>query len=191
MDITKLNEDILKEANCILYDKGLLKILEQFGETFVTGSYFLNLMTWRDLDIYIKNDFMDKEKFCELGGKIALTLNPHKMNYRDETLLKRGKPNGLYWGVYADVFNNTWKFDIFVLNSSDFEKLKDESKELKQKISEDMKEPILKIKSDICNNSLYRKEVYSMDVYNAVINNNVKLTDEFKEWLKKENGISL
>lgn len=192
MEIRKISEDILREANKILYDIGLLQVMGEFGDVFVTGSYYLNLMTWRDLDVYIRNDNMDKQKFFELGGKIASILSPYKMNYSDETILKRGKPDGLYWGVYASLFKvHTWKFDIFVLNSQDFEKLSNEAKELKQEISQQMEEPILKIKQSICNNPLYRKEVFSMDIYKAVMKGNVSSVDDFTKWLMEKKNISL
>lgn len=192
MNIEKLNKDIINEADKILYDMNLLKELSKFGEVFITGSYFLELMTWRDLDIYIKNDSIDEEKFCELGGKISSILKPHKMNYRDETLLKRGKPNGLYWGIYANIFGNkSWKLDIFVVDTKTFNILIDQSKKLKKRITKDMRQPILEIKQNLCSNPLYRSEVYSMDIYDSVIDYGICSTEEFSKWIVDRKGIEL
>ncbi|RLI51537.1 hypothetical protein DRO61_02215 [Candidatus Bathyarchaeota archaeon] len=52
----KLNLTLISEANTILNDYNLLKILEKFGTPHIHGSYSLNLMTWRDLDLYLEND---------------------------------------------------------------------------------------------------------------------------------------
>ena len=192
MEIKKKSEEIFNEANKILYDMNLLDTLERFGEVFITGSYFLNLMTWRDLDIYIKNDCIDKQTFCVLGGEIACILNPHKMNYRDETILKRGLPDGLYWGVYTDIIHdNTWKIDIFAISPSIFQKTSNEAKQLKEKISKEMRKIILEIKQNYCHSPLYRRGIYSVDIYKAVIDDKVRSIEEFGIWLKEKKNIGL
>jgi hypothetical protein len=51
--LLQLNEEIKNEADVILHEKGLLALLRSFGRPHVSGSYALDLMTWRDLDIYL------------------------------------------------------------------------------------------------------------------------------------------
>jgi hypothetical protein len=51
-DLLNLNTLIKQEADKILFDEGLLSILRSFGTPHISGSYSLDLMTWRDLDIY-------------------------------------------------------------------------------------------------------------------------------------------
>ena len=99
--LIKLNELIKKEADEILFQKGLLAILNSFGNAHVSGSYSLDLMTWRDLYIYLETKNIIETDFFLLGGKIASTFNPVKMSYRNERIGKtQGLPNGLYWGTY-------------------------------------------------------------------------------------------
>ncbi|KKO51712.1 hypothetical protein [Paenibacillus sp. DMB20] len=62
-DLNELSFEIKNEAEEILYEHGLMRILERFGKIFVSGSYFLDLMTWRDLDIYLEGDNMNIETF--------------------------------------------------------------------------------------------------------------------------------
>ena len=97
--IQELSTIIAHEANDIIYKHGLNDILNKYGETFYTGSYELNLMTWRDLDIYIVNANHTEIKHFELGKEILLAFKPYKMSYRNEIIAKSELlPRGLYWG---------------------------------------------------------------------------------------------
>ena len=61
------NDLIKKEADEILTGKRLLSILNLFGTPHISGSYALNLMTWRDLDIYLEVENISKSDFFILG----------------------------------------------------------------------------------------------------------------------------
>lgn len=68
-ELEELNLTIKTEADEILDEYGLMGVLNKFGKPFVSGSYFLNLMTWRDLDIYLSNDEMSEESFLKWVNK--------------------------------------------------------------------------------------------------------------------------
>jgi len=70
-EFEKLNLALISEANTLLYDYGLLEILEKYGTPNIHGSYSLNLMTWRDLDLYLENDEITVKTFFNLGLDIA------------------------------------------------------------------------------------------------------------------------
>ena len=94
----KMNSILVSEANRILHDHGLLEILGKYGKPVVQGSYSLNLMTWRDLDIHLENDHINVEKFFSLGLEIAEKLRPRRMSFRNELESETpGLPKGLYW----------------------------------------------------------------------------------------------
>src|SRR5437868_8420542 len=96
-----LNRQIKNEADEILYTRGIFNILSSYGRPHISGSYDLNLMTWRDLDIYLEVDSVSLNDFFILGGKIAEVMHPVKMSFRNELAGKtQGLPSGLYWGIY-------------------------------------------------------------------------------------------
>jgi len=66
-NLLALDASIHKEADEIIYDKGLHDILSEFGKPFYTGSYSLHLMTWRDLDIYLEAENISEKRFFEMG----------------------------------------------------------------------------------------------------------------------------
>src|SRR5437868_14365850 len=99
-----LNEEIKKEADQLLTEQGLLMQLVQYGAPHVSGSFSLDLMTWRDLDIYLEADGLPESDFFILGNNINTALNPVKMSYRNERNAKtKGLPHGLYWGIYLEI----------------------------------------------------------------------------------------
>ena len=56
----------------------------------------MKLMAWRDLDVHLVMEALDRETFFGLGGRLATLLNPERMHYRDETgRSTAGLPNGL------------------------------------------------------------------------------------------------
>ncbi len=113
-DVNAIDEAIRKEANGILYGRGLLDLLGRYGTPHVHGSYVLKLMAWRDLDVYLEKDGMLDKDFFELGGEIAAVLRPVKMNFRDGRIDRaEALPEGLYWGIYlGNEREGAWKIDI-------------------------------------------------------------------------------
>ena len=72
------------EADEILHSKGLLVMLKEYGEPLVSGSYSLDLMVWRDLDICLEAEGMSEARFFGLGARIAELLAAPRMQYRNE-----------------------------------------------------------------------------------------------------------
>ena len=97
-----------------------MEILGKCGTPVLTGSYVLELMTWRDLDIYLESNDMTEVRFFELGRDIALCLKPRRMQYRNEFVGKTPSlPTGYYWGIDTSSLKSpdAWKIDIWALDS--------------------------------------------------------------------------
>jgi len=109
------------EASRLLHSGGLQGILERHGIVVPTGSYYLDLMAWRDLDLYLIEDDASAEDFFLLGAEINSLLGPVKMSFRNELIGQaEGLPAGLYWGVYlGDERAGAWKIDIWCVSESE------------------------------------------------------------------------
>ncbi|MYL54925.1 hypothetical protein GLW08_16445 [Pontibacillus yanchengensis] len=192
LDLNRLNEKLLNEADGILYELGLYDSLKKYGDPKVSGSYFLNLMTWRDLDIYLKSEAMDNETFFDLGKEITMKLNPSKMSFRNELIGKTPHlPEGLYWGVHTNLFDEKWKVDIWAINSEEVKRKQREVEEIKYRLDNSKKESILELKNQLHSHPLYRKTFFSVDIYDAVLNDKVTSLEQFKEWLCKRKEIQI
>jgi hypothetical protein len=192
-DLEKLNSSITGEADKILNNCGLSGILRNYGNVLPTGSYVLGLMTWRDLDIYIENDKLTERDFFKMGGEIASRLKPQRMHFRNELLAKTpGLPAGLYWGIYVSglVCPDEWKIDIWAMSSAQKETLQKDFDALKASVNEQNRPLILAIKDHYWRHPEYRKTFHSLDIYQAVIQENVRSVKEFAGWLEKNKGIA-
>lgn len=191
-DLEQLNSVIISEANRILHDYHLLQILSKYGSPALTGSYVLELMTWRDLDIYLETNEMTKGKFFQLGSELASILKPHRMHYRNEFIGRTSTlPAGLYWGIYSSSlgFPEEWKIDIWAIDSNQVNTLQSQLDELKSRIDRDKRPPILTIKNHFCRHPEYRRRFTSSDIYNAVIEEGIESVGEFSQWLEINKGI--
>ncbi|MDB5232578.1 MAG: hypothetical protein JWN76_3383 [Chitinophagaceae bacterium] len=184
--LQSLNIHIKKEADEILYKKGLIDILNSFGTPHIHGSYLLDLMTWRDLDIYLEVDNIAESDFFLLGGKICTVLKPVKMSFRNETISKtQNLPFGLYWGIYlGNERAGAWKIDIWTVGTSECERLIDYCKEIKQQLTSLAVSRILEIKSQCWTDPEYRRSYSSSDIYTAVLEKNIPNIGEFKKYLR-------
>lgn len=185
ISLQQTDENIREEARKIIYERGLDNILHFYGIPHYTGSYALQLMTWRDLDIYVETNNLDVTNFFELGKKIASAFEPVKMSFRNEIILKTpGLPTGLYWGVYlGDERNGAWKIDIWAMMPGDCRQRLEYCNNLSKQISASQKISILNIKSQCWKDPAYRKTFSSNDIYNAVLKHAVTDIEGFKKYL--------
>ncbi|UOQ84662.1 hypothetical protein [Gracilibacillus salinarum] len=110
LELEVLNKEISNEAYDILYENGFYDLLRKFGNPQISGSYFLQLMTWRDLDIYLESESINVTTFFELGKEITDMMNPAKMIFRNELMGNTpGLPNGLYWGFIQKFLTSNGK----------------------------------------------------------------------------------
>jgi hypothetical protein len=190
--LEKQNSAIVVEANKILYDIGLLRVLGKYGRPLPWGSYVLGLMTWRDLDMYLETGMMTEDRFFQLGGEIASLVKPQRMHYRNELIGRTpGNPEGLYWGIYVirPEFPEEWKIDVWAIDSKQLSARKKQFEDLKMQITPERRLTILDIKNHCWRHPEYRRGFSSMDIYRAVIEKNIKTIEGFAGWLKRDKGI--
>jgi hypothetical protein len=186
-----VNDEIRTEADRIL-GSGLKSLLAEYGEVHVVGSHALHLMTWRDLDIHLVREDSSIEAFFRLGGHIATLLQPHRMHFRDETLVRTtGLPPGLYWGVYlGDERDGAWKIDIWQTNRQDFESVRQFGEDIASRLNANNRETILAIKEACWVHPEYRRGFTSADVYAAVLDRGVRDVRGFWMDLRETKGIA-
>ena len=84
-----MNTEIKANANRILFEFGLLKMVEEIGKAHIIGSYRMNVMAWNDLDIDIENNTMSLEKLYKLTSKIINVFHP--VWYEGKQAIDNGK----------------------------------------------------------------------------------------------------
>jgi hypothetical protein len=180
------------EARTIFEDQGLYRILSAFGHVEITGSYALELMTWRDLDTYVMRDGLTVDEFFALGAQVNTALNPTKMHFRNERIGRTpGLPSGLYWGVYLGQEAGSWKIDIWAVGTDEGRSLIEHCQSIWRRLTPEARQRILEIKSACWQHPLYRKGFSGADVYRAVLDHSVRDFTGFAAWLEASRGIRI
>lgn len=184
--LIQTDELLRKEADDLLHGRGLLQLLEGYGTPHVVGSYSLELMAWRDLDLYLENDRTTETEFFELGGRLASLLRPTNMRFRDTRATPvEGLPPGMYWGVYMDRgIEDAWKIDIWALDSEQSKRLIDFQDDLAKRVTAAARLTILRIKSQVWRDPEYRHSFTALEIYRAVLDHGIENVDGFREYLK-------
>ena len=187
-NLIETDELIRREADEILHQKGLLSLLKRYGTPHIAGSYVLQLMTWRDLDIYLEADEIAETRFFHLGGQIASTLCPVKMHFRNELIGQtEGLPRGLYWGIYlGDERKGDWKIDVWTLDGDQCQHAIDYGADLVRRLTPETRLRILDIKSQCWQDPGYRRSFSSQDIYRAVLEEGVTSMNEFEAFLRRQ-----
>jgi len=181
ISLLQYERSIRKQADSILFNRGLYKILEQFGQVELTGSYSLKLMYKKDLDISLVSPNLTINNFYKMGGEISELIKPYSVYYRNTKVKQvKGRPrNALYFGFVFD----DWKIDLWVVDRERAEGSIIYSNDILNKLTDEKRLLILEIKKEYFNNNDYGKCFSSREVYSAVINKNIKSVNEFKEYL--------
>jgi len=193
-EIVEHSRSLRNEATELLNTEGLLPILKSFGSTRVIGSYTLDTMTWRDIDISMKlPDAQDVELFFEIGNKIATKFQVTKMSYSNHFIRNfPGFDHGLYWGIQLLYADEEWKIDLWGYGETDYHKHMDEFDTLHNQIQQADRTAILRIKHAISQRSDYRRDVYnSMAVYRAVLTEKVTSLEEFNAWIERNSHANI
>lgn len=186
-DLLGRQDSLQKEARRQLTELELLTLLSPFGDVIVVGSVITGLMTWPDIDLEVIGKHIPTK---EAVGEIAKKLFTNQDIFRVWMMDNREKsdihqPAGLYVGAKRHVGSEVWKFDIWFLKDGDQRSGKDDLGWVKAGLTPERRNIILSIKDQISDDPMYRKTIFSFDIYKAVLEEGIEDIDGFKEYLKR------
>ena len=184
-DLIETDVALRREADEILDSKGLRSLLEKYGQVHVSGSYTLQLMVWRDLDIMIESPDMTVPSFFELGERVTSLLDPWKMFFANNCDHHQTEyPIGLYWGVRLGALSKGfWKIDLWCFDAETCSAKMQQCFATKAKLTPESRLVILELKSQLWNHPQYRDQITSQDIYDAVLDHGVMDLDVFWEYI--------
>ncbi len=176
------------EADKLIKNSNIIKILSRYGNIIFTGSYSYNLLTWRDIDIcLVVGSDPTPELMFKIGADLLKINNIATMYYRNEFILKtEGNPKGMFWCTEIMFNNKLWKVDILVSTKKTSDEIVKAGLVIKSKVTPEKRQIILEIKDVLSQDKNYRKEFRSTDIYEAVFKNDVCTLDEWKIWWSKK-----
>ncbi len=197
-DLLKQQKQLQEEAHEVLKNIKLLSILTKYGIPFLVGSVETGLMAWKDIDLEVIVKNINKDLIAEITSSLirnsARRLDFSIVDNRNPDDSGKG-PIGYYIGLkYYDPTTpkkelvssnkNTWKIDLWLVLEGNARSDKS-TEDLKAKLNSENRQIILDIKNQIMEHPLYRYEIFSTDIYSAVLENNVTNIEEFKSYLNK------
>lgn len=182
-EILNYSQLIKKEADELLHKNQVLETLSKFGRVKFTGSYELNLMYKKDIDISLINDNLSVQDFTQLGKELIDKLNSPNVYYRNTRIapVEKRPENSLYWGIKT----GSWFIDIWGMTKEIYERAERYIKEIKSQLTEDKRLIILQLKDEFIKKTTYGKNFGSRELYDAVLNHGVKNSDQFNLYLEK------
>jgi hypothetical protein len=179
------------EARVLLEDLRLLDLLRQVGQPIVVGSVALGLMAWRDLDVTVLCPTLDPAAIHRAMQPLVADARLLRYECRIE-LGERNPdptlPDGVYWGLRrraADRALEPWKCDIWFLRADTRQGDLDHLEALPPKLTPETRLAIVWLKSLWSQLPVYRSQVLSVDIYDAVLEHGVRTPDAFRAYLRE------
>jgi hypothetical protein len=180
MDAMAHAEQLRREADEIIYDRGLDGILKSWGLVWYTGSYALNTMAWPDIDmILLKSNPASLTDFFEIGREVAQMEGVIELKFWNYLIQSSPfLPHGLYWGARMETGKQPipWKIDIWVTEPKELDESKANMKRLQDAMTEDARRLIVQVKHNLLTDEGRTPQGSGYFVYQAVLFE--KLTNE-------------
>lgn len=185
---TVVSKKLQSEAETLVFQNGLDSILKKYGEIFYTGSFYLDLMIWSDIDIQVlfEPEEFDIEKFINIGKDIAKKFDVIEMKFKNHVAHKAFQlPEGLYWNIKIKRPGEKlpWKIDLWALNNNDFHEKKTKIQKFKSKLNNLNRQLILDTKYSLLNKDGRTPILSGYYIYEAVLDKQIYKINEIIEYL--------
>jgi hypothetical protein len=164
-----------KEADVVLGLIGLSDILRPYGKVFPSGSYFLDVMAYPDIDLYITKVTLDQ--LFAIGAQIAKSELVIQVVI-EKTDDPQSMPGGLYLKPrikYGD-WDRPWKIDIWSLSERVIQDKMIEMNHFLSKLTPKLRQEIIRYKLSILTPEKRTPRYSGYYIYKAFIDEG--LTDE-------------
>lgn len=166
-----------QEALDLITGSGMAALLQQqFGRPMIVGSVALDLMTWRDIDIYVPLDPAERDRFIAVLPPLFATLGghghvPYRISYNDEWVRPRGDyGQGYYLGLrIAAVDGSEWKVDLWAWEPRTYDRKLSEFALLDERLQGADRALVLRLKSEAQGLPGFRDRITSHDIYQFVL----------------------
>ncbi len=146
-DPIKRASRLRQEADSVLKEVRLYDILSPYGQVVFTGSYFLDLMMYPDIDVYLSQTSI-AEAFS-VGSQFASSALVYQVVFQKSRT--PDLPGGLYLKARIDYgdWERPWKIDIWFITDAVIEAKMVEMQRFKERMTHNLREQILRYKHSI------------------------------------------
>lgn len=188
-ELLRRQDALQAEGWDILERLQVLPLVGHVGDPVIVGSFALGLMVWRDIDIEIYCRDLSPDVIFEALRPLASVPGIHKLNFRDWSGPRADPevPDGYYWGVgYTYPSGAEWKLDLWFVATGTTRRMgREKLTSLAPRLAPDVRRTILHLKSLWFQHPSYRKGIYSVDIYDAVLEHGITTPEQFERYLRE------
>ena len=174
-------KQIRQEAEVVMDIIGLPEILQPYGPFTLTGSYFLDVMVYPDIDLYIPP--VTIEQLFHIGGQLAKGERVIEVVFQKSKL--SALPGGLYLKPrieYGD-WGRPWKVDIWSVDEAIISRNTARLQHFKEKMTDELRILIIEYKYAILTKK-HRTPMFSgFFIYQAFIDEGMRDFEAVTEYL--------
>ena len=168
-----------RRADALLAESHVLPVLRKYEKVGLGGSYSLGLMTHGDIDLHVWNPKMAEQRVLQaLLGIIRLRYFRGHLYYDFTKHRHRGFPKGWYIGLKKRLHGEKWMVDVWLTKTP-----RQTHAQLPTPFKRKTRLTILKLKTI---RDTTQTKISSWDIYQAVLNRNVRTWEQLTQSLKKD-----
>lgn len=188
MDVLERASKLRKEADLVMQAVGLEEILHPYGGMTPTGSYFLDLMVYPDIDLYMPKVAIGQ--LFEIGARLAGYPIVNQVLFEKSDL--PGLPDGLYLKPRIDYgdWERPWKIDLWSLDEAVIAEKMGPMRDLAARLTPALREAILRYKTSILTGEGRTPRFSGYFIYKAFIDEGLSDFDRVTQYLI-DNGIDI
>ncbi len=175
-------DQLRQEADLLMETIGLREILQPYGPFYITGSYYLDVMVYPDLDLYFQT--VSLAQLFGIGAQIAASELVTQVVY-EPSVDGADLPGGRYLKArfrYGD-WGRPWKLDMWSLPEDVIRRKMAEMEHFRAKISSELRAKIIQYKFAILTPQ-HRTPMYSgYYIYKAFIDEGLEEFDQVSRYL--------
>ncbi len=178
------SSQLRESAKEILNALDLETRLSHLGDFQLDGSYASDMMVKPDIDIRVVTANPDLRSAATFAQEMMLMPDVRRTmvtNYLRHST-KTGMPKGIYIGLHIMQDDVRWNVDIWVMRESERLDTANFPRGWFERLTNDQKDIIIMLKTDLLEAGRYPGEYHSADVYRAVMNGGVSSVSELEQW---------
>jgi hypothetical protein len=177
-----------QEAAALLEELDRSEILAEIGPLALAGSYVSELMSWRDLDVMLRvgADYSPKDvlqlisQLMDLPGVVGF-------DYRDERAHRsptgQSRDERYHIPFMIERGAGIWRLDLTLWLHDLHQNLTAWHESLRDSITHDQRSAVLRIKDVWFRLPNYPDQISGLEIYTAVIEDDVRTPSQFTGWL--------
>ncbi len=188
MDILERAAKLRTEADLVMQAVRLVEILQPYGEFVATGSYFMDLMVYPDVDLYMP--MASIPQVFEIGARLADCPIVNQVIFEKSDL--PSLPGGLYLKprIAYGGWERPWKIDIWFLDAAVIAEKMIPMRQLAARLTPALREQILRYKTSLLNDEHRTPRFSGYFVYKAFIDEGLSDFAQVDQYLI-DNGIDI